>query len=118
MKKKLILIAILIPFMIFLTMISLDHFLYSYKELLKSDDINIEINKTGKFKGALILNDTIAIFEKCHRIFPDGHKHYEINYFRYIEDVNKPYRLIKEENNDTLLVVKSNDTLYYQFVPF
>ena len=118
MKNKLIIIAILIPIMIFLIMVFKDRFFNSNTELLKTDYINVEINKIEKFKSALILNDSIAIFKKCHRIFPDGHKHYEINYYRYIEDVNKPYRLIKEENSDTLLVIKSKDTLYYQFVPF
>lgn len=117
-KNKLVLIAILMIFMLFLVMVIKSHFFYSYKELLKTDDINIEIRKIGNFKGALILNDSIALFENCNRIFPKGHKHYEINYYRHIEDVNKPYRLIKEENSDTLLVIKSNDTLYYKLVPF
>lgn len=115
-KKKPFLI--MLPIVVFTLMVTIDRFFNKKNELLVEDPMSLKIDSNRKYKNALILNDTIAIFRKSYRVFPKTKKHYSINYFKYIESLEVPYYLYKERNNDTLKVILKKDTLYYKLVPF
>lgn len=114
-KKKPILI--MLPIIIFILMVIKYRFFNKKNELLVKDSISLEIGNVRKYKNALILNDTIVIFRKSYRVFPNTKKHYSINYYKYIESIEEPYYLSKEQDNDTLTIIIKKDTLYYKLTP-
>jgi hypothetical protein len=87
-------------------------------ELLINHSIDVDVKSIIGYKSALILNDTIAIFKECPRLFTINQKHYYKDYYRYIESLKEPYHLSKKENSDTIVIVKSKDTLFYKLTPF
>lgn len=95
--------------------------------LKMGDEINIHSKDIKHRKGILILNDSIATsgmarqYEEisAYSVVEKDPPDYRPSHSRYIPtlyDLSKPYHLIKKRNNDTLVVIKSSDTLYFKFV--
>lgn len=110
-------VLIMVPLVIFILMVIKYRFFNKKNELLIEDSMSLKIDTSRKYKNVLILNDTITIFRKSYRVFPKTKKHYSISYYKYIESLEAPYHLSKEQNNDTLKVIMKKDTLYYKLVP-
>lgn len=67
------------------------------------------------YKGLVVINDTIAIFENTPQIFKN--KDNSKNNFGKREDfgdLNTPFRIIKKSNND--IIIKKFETLYYKLI--
>lgn len=126
MKRIVLSISILVV-ALFITGIYFDRHRQIKISLKVDDEINIHSNSIEHSKGVLILNDSIAVsgaarqYEEigAYSVIEKDTPYYRPSHNKYIPilyDLNKPYRMIKRKDNDTLLIIKSNDTLYFKFI--
>ncbi|GAA4964881.1 hypothetical protein [Algibacter aquimarinus] len=116
MNKKTLLILMLLIIGIFISMVIKYHYYNKNIELLKEDQIDLDISKIKKYKNVLILNDSISIFKRTYRVYPKKHEHFYLNYYKYIESIDDPFHLSKKADNDTLIIIKNSDTLFYKLI--
>ncbi|MEM5565208.1 hypothetical protein WNY78_08835 [Psychroserpens sp. AS72] len=83
------------------------------KSLKIESEIKLDITRIYRHKGVILLNDSIVLTQNCPRI-DIKNKDYVI--YKQIEDINKPYKLIKKANNDTILIIKDSDSLLYKLL--
>lgn len=84
--------------------------------LRKYDFIELKIDKINKYKGVVLMNDSIAVFGNTPRIVKDSFFNGDKLHVRYefFENLRAPFTLVKKKNNDTIIVVKEYETLYYK----
>jgi hypothetical protein len=96
-------------------------------ELLRIEDrLNIYSEKLEFYKGQIIINDTVVVSGNTFQIVDIGA--YQIKekvkplyrpknrpYRPRLYDLDGPYTIMKEANNDTIVVIKNIDTLYFKF---
>ena len=72
-------------------------------------NINVIIQSTKNSRGALILNDSLTIPSICPEIseIPSKLKVYHIQV---------PYRIIKKEFSEEIIIIKESDTLYFKLL--
>lgn len=96
-----------------------------YKNLRFEDSIDFEITGIEKYKGELIMNDSIVIsgmtplikekskIEKLRslkKVNPEGYANFEMK----LSQVTSPYRITKEANTDLIVIYHYSDTLCFR----
>lgn len=125
MKKRALLLGI-IPFLIFVSMITFEIFRKSNYNLISQDtELNIDVTHLKTSRDVLIINDKFTLSSSCKLISnnnrvtineknPPLWSSSKSSYNPVIGDIIEPYLLIKKRNNDSLFVVKNKDTLVFQ----
>lgn len=78
-------------------------------KLNNSDSIDLYVDKIKKYKGVLILQDSVALSQNCPLI-----KNIEYNNSKTLVDFEEPYRIIKQRNSNVIQMIRLNDTLYFK----
>lgn len=112
-KNSITSIVIFIVASLFLLVVAYSRFNSVDKTLKFSHEVNLEVIKIKRYRGVMLLNDSIAVFENSPRINIDTS---EFNYYKRFKDLTKPFRLIKAKDNNSILVIKDSDSLYYKLI--
>jgi hypothetical protein len=65
------------------------------------------IFKKNEYKGILLYNDSLVITSNCF-LFDDKNL--------LIKDISPPFYFRKKANNDSILITKNSDSLYFKFI--
>lgn len=91
------------------------------------DSLDLYCESPKLEKGEIVINDSVVIQGNTRQIFElDPYilkertsPFYKSRNYRYIPtlyDLDGPYRIIKRAYNDTIIVIKNNDTLHFYFL--
>jgi hypothetical protein len=91
------------------------------------DSLQVNAKNIVYRKGLVIINDkyvlsgatvqivaisTIAVQEKTKPLYRPKNKSYQPNLY----DLDGPYKMTKKADNDTIVITKGADTLYFKFI--
>ena len=125
--KKIIIISVILIFGLFFGIIIYQYLTYADKNLKLEDYLDVYTDRINHKKGVIILNDSIVLHGNAYQhiqisgyaVVEKDTPYYRPKHLKYrpvLYDLEGPYRIIKKRGEDTLLVVKSRDTLYFKFV--
>jgi hypothetical protein len=60
----------------------------------------------------IIDKGTFVVEEKTKPLYRPPNKTYQ----PILYDLDGPYRIIKKANNDTIMIIKNQDTLYFKYI--
>ncbi len=114
MKLKQVALLIILLMVTFVTSIILSSKFNSKKELSFSESLNtyVTLRNKNNYKGIVIINDTLAIYGNTPRINIDSSLY--IVRYKNFGSLDAPYKIMKKHNNDTIIVIKDYETLYYK----
>ena len=126
MKKPIILVAIVV-LSLFIGGITIDRMTRINKTVKTKDSINLNLINIVRDKGRIIINDSVVLYGSAKQYEeisaysvteknPPNYRPSHLKYKPILYDLYGPYKLIKKANNDTLIVIKKGDTLYFKFV--
>ena len=125
--KKGIIGTVIIVFCLFFGAIIFEITTQVDRNLKLIDQINIDDADIVHEKGVLIINDSVVLYGSAKQYEeisaysvteknPPDYRPSHSKYKPILYDLYGPYKLIKKANNDTLIVIKKGDTLYFKFV--
>lgn len=106
-------------------MVSVDVFGKSRYSLIDYEsEIEIKVIRLKILRDVLIINDTITVSASCKLIMNNSNqiisernsplwRSSNYQYTPSLGDLSDPYKLIKKSHNDTLVVIKDNDTILF-----
>jgi len=114
MKKMIfgIIILLVIGFIVAINFPLIEDF-SDTKFLDNKTQVNAIIKDESIIKGSIKLNDIIYLSQNTPHLKNDIN-----NSIRMISDIKPPYRLFKTENNDTILVIKNRDSIYFKLIDY
>lgn len=110
--KKIIFAFVLFIFTLFILTIVLTQYFNENKQLSFKSEIKFVATKTHQYKGFVTINDSITISGNTPRINIDSSLY--IVRYKDFGSLDAPYKIMKKQNNDTIIVIKDYETLYYK----
>ena len=111
MKKSVIAFIVFVFILFVLVIIFAQHF-NENKLLNIESEINLKATETYHYKGFVTVNDSVTISENTSRIVNDSSLY--IVRYKYFGSLEAPFKIYKKQNNDTIVVIKGYETLYYK----
>lgn len=104
--KNLYVIAIV--FFILFLLIVISSIIFNTDKTIKPDsNVELKVYKVHEYKGVLLYNDSVALTNNCPLI---GNKNF------LIRSIRPPFYFKKEKGNDSILIIKDNDSLFFEFI--
>ena len=105
-EKNLYVIAIVF-FLMFLIIIISSIVFNTDKTIKPNSNIELNVYKVHEYQGVLLYNDSLALTNNCPLI---GNKDF------LIRAIKPPFYFKKEKGNDSILIIKDNDSLFFEFI--
>lgn len=107
MKEKNLSIVVIVFLLIFLIMVIISIILNTDKTIKPNSNVELKVYKVHEYKGVLLYNDSVALTNNCPLI---GNKDF------LIKGIKPPFFFKKEKGSDSILIIKDNDSLFFEYI--
>ena len=112
MKRRIVIIFIIVLIFAFVAVVLFEQSRESYRSIYISDKMEVFVSKTRSYKSGLIINDSLVLPSMTKRIINDSNL-YAIRY-KYFGSLEAPFKIYKKQNNDTIVIIKDYEIIYYK----